>query len=48
MSPATMDVQKMPAPNNSPTIISDLSPDAAAIEANISGQPFPKASSVTP
>lgn len=48
MRPATIDVQKIPAPNNSPMMSSGLPLDAAANEANISGHPLPKARRVTP
>lgn len=48
MIPETIDVQKIPAPRSSPMINSDLSSEAAARDEKMSGQPLPKAKSVTP
>lgn len=48
MIPETIEVQNIPAPKSSPTINSDLSSEAAAKDEKISGQPLPKAKSVTP
>lgn len=48
MRPATIDVQKIPAPRSSPTMSSGLPLDAAANDAKMSGQPLPNANKVTP
>lgn len=48
MRPDTIEVQNIPAPKSSPTISSDLSLEAAAIDENMSGHPLPKARRVTP
>lgn len=48
MRPATIDEQKIPAPSSSLIINLGLSSAAAAIDENMSGQPLPKASKVTP